>query len=104
MAGIISVTRTDSEITISIKGRFNFEMHTMFRNAYLDDIKNKNLGLRFIVDLAGAEYIDSSALGMLLLLRGEFDSAGAMVEIVNSRPDVLMVLKTSNFDRLFKIT
>lgn len=105
MAGTISATRTDQETTISIKGRFNFEMYSQFRATYNDDIKDKSLIRRFIIDLAGTEYIDSSALGLLLMLRGETDDNGkTMVEIVNAQPEVLMVLKVANFHRLFKIT
>ncbi|MBF0460776.1 MAG: STAS domain-containing protein [Magnetococcales bacterium] len=105
MPGVISTTRTDQETTISIRGRFNFEMYSQFRAAYHEDAKAKNVQRRYIVDLAGTEYIDSSALGLLLMLRGETEINGkTMVEIVNTRPDVLIVLKTANFHRLFKIT
>ncbi|MEO5333951.1 MAG: STAS domain-containing protein [Magnetococcus sp. YQC-5] len=60
-------------------------------------------GRRFVVDLAGAEFIDSSALGMLLLLREMTDATGADVEIVNTRPEVLKILHTAKFEQLFKI-
>ena len=104
MFGTISVSRSDYETVISIKGRFNFEMHPQFRAAYKEDEREKNPNRRFIVDLAGAEYLDSSALGMLLLLRELTDSDYDNLEIVNSPPEVRKILETANFDRLFKIT
>lgn len=103
MSATLSIARTDQETTISIKGRFNFEMHTEFREAYREETKGKGTSRRFIVDLANVEYIDSSALGMLLLLREETDTNEANVEIVNARPEILKILETANFDRLFKI-
>ncbi|MEO5335082.1 MAG: STAS domain-containing protein [Magnetococcus sp. YQC-5] len=103
MPATLSVARTGQETTINIKGRFCYDMHTLFREAYLEETKDKRTNRRFVVDLAGTEYIDSSALGMLLLLREETDTNDANVEIVNARPEVLKILTTANFDRLFKI-
>ena len=48
-------------------------------------------------------YLDSSALGMLLLLRDHAGGDQAEVEIVNCSPDVKKILTISNFDQLFKI-
>ena len=59
---------TDSQVlTISVNGRFDFSAHQDFRNAY------ERGGLtprQYVVDLQDTDYIDSSALGMLLLLKG----------------------------------
>jgi len=55
---------TDSQVlTISVNGRFDFSAHQDFRNAY------ERGGLtprQYVVDLQDTDYIDSSALGMLL--------------------------------------
>lgn len=102
MSGSISVTRSEDEIVISIKGRFNFEMHSQFRTAYQTD-SSGGKKKRFSIDLAGAEYIDSSALGMLLLLREEAGGNEADIVIVNARPEIRKILETANFQRLFKI-
>lgn len=55
------------------------------------------------MDLKEATYLDSSALGMLLLLR---DHAGddADVRVINSNSDVRKILAISNFDKLFDIS
>ena len=103
MYGTVSVARSDHETTISIKGRFDFTMHSHFREAILGNVLNKRRDQRLIVDLAGAEYIDSAALGMLLLLREETDTEAINIEIVNARPEVQKILETASFGRLFKI-
>lgn len=104
MSGTISVTREDTETVISIKGRFNFEMHSQFRAAYQEDTNSGKKGRRFVIDLAGTEYIDSSALGMLLLLREEAGTNESDIEITNARPEIQKILETANFQRLFKIS
>ncbi|MBF0158398.1 MAG: STAS domain-containing protein [Magnetococcales bacterium] len=104
MSGTITVNRNDKEVSISIKGRFNFEMHSQFRTAYQSEIDvSARANKKFIIDLSGTEYIDSSALGMLLLLREEAGANEANIEIVNTRPEIRKILETANFQRLFKI-
>ena len=55
------------------------------------------------VDMGAANYIDSSALGMLLLLRDHAGGDQADVGIINCSADVRKILTISNFDQLFKI-
>ncbi|MEL7558767.1 STAS domain-containing protein [Stutzerimonas chloritidismutans] len=88
------------ELTITIQGRFDFNTHQAFRDAY------QNVGCsprRYVVDLDGATYLDSSALGMLLLLRDHGGSEKADIRLVNCNPDVRKVLAVSNFEQLFAI-
>ena len=104
MSGTISVSHGSDATTISIKGRFNFEMHSQFRTAYQSEAKDQDgKNLKYLIDLAGTEYIDSSALGMLLLLREEAGGNESDIEIVNARPEIRKILETANFQRLFKI-
>ena len=104
MSGTISVTRGEQRTSISIKGRFNFEMHSQLRAAYKEDASGTNKVRRFVIDLAGTEYMDSSALGMLLLLREETGANNADIEITNARLEIRKILETANFQRLFKVT
>jgi anti-anti-sigma factor len=56
------------------------------------------------VDLGEVAYLDSSALGMLLMLRDKAKSAGREVRLVNARGSVRQVLEIANFGKLFAIT
>jgi anti-anti-sigma factor len=56
------------------------------------------------VDLSGTDYLDSSALGMLLLLREHAGGEGSKIDIVNSSPDVKKILDVANFGKLFEIS
>ena len=48
--------------------------------------------------------MDSSALGMLLLLRDHAGGDNADIALMNISPDVRKILAISNFDKLFKIS
>lgn len=88
------------ELRITIKGRFDFSTHQEFRRSY-ETLKARPS--RYLVDLAEANYLDSSALGMLLLLRDHASNDHAQVEIVNCNADVKKILIISNFEQLFNI-
>lgn len=95
-----SIINGDNEMVISIEGRFDFSAHQDFRDSYegnKDDVKS------YVVDMNKASYLDSSALGMLLLLRDHANNHKADVRIANCNPDVHKILTISNFEQLFDI-
>ncbi len=94
-----NVSNDNKQLTLHVDGRFDFQVHDAFRDSYRQIDPS---GAKFTVDLSRAEYMDSSALGMLLLLK-EYAGDVAKVEIVNSQTDVLNVLKIASFDKLFEI-
>ena len=87
-------------LTIAIKGRFDFGSHQAFRDAYERFYKVPQL---YIVDLKETTYMDSSALGMLLLLRDHAGGDNSEVRVINSSSDVRKILAISNFDKLLDI-
>jgi anti-anti-sigma factor len=86
--------------TIRIHDNFDFDVHRQFRNAYCDA---PGRGKTFVVDLLEAPTMDSSALGMLLLLREHAGGDGADVRIVNCNDETRNILKVASFDGLFRI-
>lgn len=100
MSVVTEVSPDGQKLTISIKGRFDFGRHQEFRESY------ERLNTRpesIVVDLKEATYLDSSALGMLLLLRDHAGGDDSDIRIVNSNSDVKKILAISNFDKLFDI-
>lgn len=91
-----------SGATLRLTGNFDMEAHALFRNAYRQ-ILDAGAVRTLTLDLSGVDYIDSSALGMLLLLQGEAGKQGIGIALGGCRPFVLHVLTTANFHKLFKI-
>ncbi|KJZ45140.1 MULTISPECIES: STAS domain-containing protein [Pseudomonas] len=99
MPVVTEVSQDGQKLTISVKGRFDFAKHQEFRESYED----KKLSA-VVVDLKEATYLDSSALGMLLLLRDHAGGDNSDIRVVNSSTDVKKILAISNFDKLFDIS
>ena len=57
--------------------------------------------MSYYVDLSDASYMDSSALGMLLLLREHAKSRGGSVFIERPSKQIDNILKVANFEQLF---
>jgi anti-anti-sigma factor len=85
---------------IAIQGRFDFGSHQDFRESY---DKNDSSVKEYYVDMAKTTYLDSSALGMLLLLRDHTGSS-AIIKIINCNNEVFKIFEISNFDQLFEIS
>ena len=94
------VSDDGSELNIGIDGRFDFSSHQDFRKAYEDASENLH---RYVVDMNATTYLDSSALGMLLLLRDHAGGDHANIRIINCNEDVKKILTISNFEQLFEI-
>ncbi len=90
------------QVVISISGRFDFNLHREFRLAY-ENLAGTVGKPRYVVDLGGTEYLDSSALGMLLLLREYAGGDQSDITISNCRSEIKDILDISNFHKLFKI-
>jgi anti-anti-sigma factor len=100
MALTSQLSADGSVCTIRVSGQFNFNVYQQFRDAYRDvGAEDK----RFVIDLAGTDYMDSSALGMLLLLREFAGGERADIEITSCRPEIRKIFRIANFERLFRI-
>jgi anti-anti-sigma factor len=88
------------ELTIKINGRFDFGCHQAFRDAYEKQYPQPKT---IIVDLSETTYLDSSALGMLLLLRDYAGGDASDVRLANASSDTRKILAISNFTQLFQL-
>jgi anti-anti-sigma factor len=87
---------------IRLSGRFDFSRHREFK-AGCEAALNQ-AGVRAIdVDLEGVDYLDSSALGMLLLLKERADARALPVTLLNCGEIVREILDVANFDTLFTV-
>ncbi len=98
----INIDILDSKAVIVLNGRFDFSTHSEFSNCYSSAIATA--GIREVdVELGKVDYLDSSALGMLLLLSERAKIANKTVALVNPNDMVAQVLDRVNFGKIFKI-
>lgn len=95
----ISTNTEGDKHVIHIQGRFDFSVQAEFRKAYECVAPT----MKFIIDFRNADYIDSSALGMLLLARDYAGGDSSKMEIINCGTEIQNILEISNFQKLFKI-
>ena len=86
-------------LTIAVSGNFAFDTHVEFRDAYV----GVDAGSHFKVDLRNSTYMDSAALGMLLLLRDYAADGRGKVTILCCDSQPKKVLEVVSFDTLFDI-
>lgn len=95
-----SLSQDGKELTITIQGRFDFSALQTFRNAY--EKVNPKPG-SYVIDLKESDYLDSSALGMLLALRDYAGGDSANIRVINCNADIKKILVITKLDELFKV-
>ncbi|GAB2884128.1 anti-anti sigma factor HsbA [Uliginosibacterium flavum] len=97
------VSMNDAHAVLRLAGRFDFKAHREFRDA-VDSLLGQAGARPLQVDLGEVSYLDSSALGMLLMLRDKAKAANKDVALVGVKGSVRQVLDIANFSKLFAIT
>lgn len=95
-----TVSESGDKVTISVAGKFDFQLYDEFRASYAN---TGGSGVEYVVDLSATDYLDSSALGMLLLLREHAGGEASNIEISRVPPQVRKILDIANFGKLFRI-
>lgn len=98
----INVDTNHSKAKVSLCGRFDFHVHREFRHCY-EPLLQPSEVQEIEVDMGGVDYLDSSALGMLLMLREKANEASKSVALSNCQGMVRQVIDIANFDKLFSI-
>lgn len=96
----VTTSTTNDKHTIKVQGRFDFSMQSDFRKAY-EEVPSSS---SFIMDFSSTDYMDSSALGMLLLLRDYAGGDSAKVKLVRCGTEIKNILEISNFQKLFSVS
>ena len=96
----VSTTKAEDKVVINITERFDFSNHNEFRDAY----RNEPSNTQFEVNMSNCNFLDSSALGMLLLLREHTEGNSEKVILTGCNNDVKSILEIANFDTLFTLS
>ncbi len=93
---------TGNLVTLRPQGRFDFNSFRDFRTRYEEALAQEGVKC-VLVDLQQVQYIDSAALGILLLLRDKAASLGIKVELANLHGTVKDVMEIANFHKVFTV-
>lgn len=98
----MTVTATvtdDSTLIIRIANRFDITTYVDFKDAFSDRLDRIS---KTILDFSGVEFVDSTALGMLLMLREQAGGDAADITIRGCGAEIKTIFDTVNFGQLFK--
>lgn len=97
-----STVATGDLLELTISGKFTFADNRSFHNI-LESITN-NTYKKVVIDLKGVSFIDSAALGILLLTRDRCDKSSTQLIIQNPVGQVKQMFDISRFSELFSIS
>lgn len=95
---IVHHDRESDCLNLQLGERFDFSIHREFHDACLGD---ERVARSYLIDLGEVTHMDSSALGMLLLLREHAGADHADIRIVNAGTELRGTLRVAGFDKLF---
>lgn len=98
----ISTVESGTEVVLMLSGRFDITTHRDFRESYKPALQggvNKTIN----VNMDQVAALDSSALGMLLLLNEKASAANIEVVISACPQNIMKILEIANFGKIFKI-
>ncbi len=90
----------NKQMIIMVEDRFDFSLHQQFRDSY-SQCAGKNLN--YILDLSRTKYMDSSALGMILLLKDFTEMHASKLVLRKPNETVNKILEIAQFHRLMSI-
>jgi anti-anti-sigma factor len=97
----VNINSTTERIVIRLRGRFDFSAHRSFSDGMEQALTAPSRDIQ--VDLADVDYIDSSALGTLLVAQDRAKAAGKSISLARAKGTVQQVLEIANFHKRFTI-
>jgi anti-anti-sigma factor len=88
--------------TIRLSNRFDFSQHKSFSTQVEQLLANDTLK-QLDIDFSQVQYLDSSALGMLVLLAKKATNQGVTVTLRGAQGTAKDILEMANMHKLFQI-
>lgn len=99
----IDVRSLSNTATIYLSGHFSFDAHRAFKAAYKNQLEDAKIG-NIVINLSGVKYLDSSALGMLLLLRDHVLAASKSLTLSSPSSIAARTFDMAGFHKMFTIS
>lgn len=91
---------TETSAVIRLQSKFDFSWFARFKELYEPHLANAAVR-EIVVNFADVSYIDSSALGMLMLLKEKAEAAGKKVRLTQCHGYAKELLTVANFQSKF---
>jgi anti-anti-sigma factor len=95
------VTTTENETVLALSERFTAVDSVAFRRI-IDELSGQKISV-VVIDLAALDYIDSAAMGLLVLVRDTMISGNIEMKIRSPRGQVKKAFEIFNFEQLFAV-
>ena len=92
----------DGVATLTLRGRFDFSQYSTFKEEQTRML-DKDSVKEIVLDFSGLEYLDSAALGILLVLLDRAKERNQPVTIRRAHGVVKEILDVAHFERMFVI-
>ena len=96
---VMRVTRTDTSCTIILDENFDYTCRELFQTIYKENSKKTE----YIIDFHSVRLVDSSALGLLLVLREYNGCDGSLIHLIHCNPQVKELFSTVKFSQFFNM-
>lgn len=96
----ITQEKSDGQMLVHMEGRFDFGARKTFKDAMDQAIKDE---MPIVLDLAQVSFVDSSALGLLVISHQNLKSKKIPLCLVNPQVYVRQVLDLANIGKMIPI-
>ncbi len=96
-----NINKNDTDIEIQINGTFTFRDHDIFFEIINEIEKQKNT--KIVFNMENCEFIDSAALGMLVIASDEASTRNISLAIKNAKGKVKDLMMIARFDTLYNM-
>ncbi|ODU68122.1 MAG: hypothetical protein ABT05_03030 [Lautropia sp. SCN 66-9] len=88
--------------TLKLNGQFDFNCYPEFRSLTEQALAMDGIG-EYLVDLRDVDYLDSSALGMLLNFNDAVVNQGRRLAVANAHGLAEQILRIANFQKVVEM-
>ncbi|MBK8188587.1 MAG: STAS domain-containing protein [Cellvibrio sp.] len=88
-------------VNFMLPERFDYSFHRQFNEGCNDYIANANLN-EIILDFSRVGYLDSSALGMLVMVQKKASSAAKKIKIKGAKGATAEILRMANIQKMIE--
>lgn len=86
---------------LRLPSQFDYSFHRKFSEMYTPLIEHGTCR-QVVLDFSDVDYLDSAALGMMVLLQKKFSANNIQVKIKNARGATEEILRMANMRKLFE--